>query len=195
MTRDRRRKQATRKTAATTGDRYTRARRAATSPPGASIRNHTGEMFICTACGQPAYDSTTGPHHFTEQDGGVFCPAFPAAAGLLRMDWDISYSLDIVKDEYPWPSVSANPECGHHHRRDQFRDFTGQVFVCSTCGQPAFEGEYGPQHFTDQWDGVFCSWFPLAGDLVAVNWHPRSLAEWKAGYPCSYPHLSEPPGR
>jgi len=188
MTQNRRRKHHIRAASATTGDRYTRTRRAAISPPGASIRDHTSEIYICNTCGQPAYDSTSGPSHFREQDGGVYCPAFPAAAGLLRMDWDISYSLDCVKDEYPWPSVSANATCAGHHRRDRFRDSTRQAFVCASCGQPAYDGEYGPTHFMDQWDGVFCSWFPLAGALVTVNWHPRSLAEWKAGYPCSYPH-------
>ncbi|MCX5239771.1 hypothetical protein OG824_31680 [Streptomyces prunicolor] len=186
MTRDRRRKQDLRAASAATSSRYVRVRREAATPPGASIRTHKGNIHICIACGQPAYASTNGPSHFAEQDSGVYCPNFPAAVGLLRMDWDRSGSIGWVRQSYPWPSVSANPHCSGFHISGRFRDYTGTVSICSSCGQPAFQGEYGPTHFTDQWDGILCPYFPLAGDLVKPAWNADSLESWKAGYPCSY---------
>ncbi|WP_405909583.1 hypothetical protein OG742_37275 [Streptomyces sp. NBC_00828] len=188
MTRDRRRKEDIRAARAKSGTRYTRARREAASAPGASIRTYRGECYICSACGQPAYNSVNGPAHFTEQEGGVFCPSYPAASGLLKMAWDSSEAPVTVRAEYPWPSTSAKPQCAARHHHDRFRDFTGRVTVCASCGQPAYVSELGPAHFLDQWDGIFCPRFPLAGHLVTVNWHPRSLADWKAGYVCTYPH-------
>ncbi|AMW10580.1 hypothetical protein A4E84_14345 [Streptomyces qaidamensis] len=190
MTRDRRQKHDIRAAAADSGTRYTRARQHTLAAPGANIGAYQGDIHICSACAQPAYRSSQGASHFAEQDGGVFCPAYPAAVGLLRMDWKHSFALDSVRQKYPWPFSPTGSECDGGHWRGRFRDFTGEVVVCGSCGQPACDGEYGWEHFTDQWDGVFCDWFPLAGRPVRVTWHPRSLAEWKAGYRCSYPHGS-----
>ncbi|RDD85731.1 hypothetical protein [Streptomyces parvulus] len=179
MTRDRRRKMDIR---ATARGRYTPARRRTLPPAGLSIAEHPGELYLCGTCGQPAYPSAIGPCHFTEQDGGVYCPTFPMAANLLRMDWRLSLGLDIIREFYPWPTT------GPAHRtptmRQEFGHFTGKVYVCASCGQPAHNTSdyWGPQHFHDQWDGVHCEWFPLAGRLLITRLHPRSLADWKAGY-------------
>ena len=97
MTRGRRRKQDIHAARTASDTRYTRARREAASASKASIRSYRGQIYICCSCGQPAYESDSGPSHFAEQDGGVFCPAFPAASGLLRMNWD-DYSLGSVAE-------------------------------------------------------------------------------------------------
>ncbi|MFJ9711627.1 hypothetical protein [Streptomyces sp. NPDC101234] len=188
MTRNRRRKLDTRAAAAHSDIRFTQARRRALEAPGASIRTYEGEIGICTACGQPAYDSTNGASHFTEQEDAVFCPAFPAAAGLLRMDWD-DHSLRMVRERYPstLDSFWRHPILSHP---GAFQTFTGPVSVCTHCGQPAFyDREVGMRHFTNQWDGIFCPRFPLAGETLTFKWHPQSLADWKAGCVCTYPHL------
>ncbi len=70
------------------------------------------------------------------------------------------------------------------------RDYTGAVYVCGTCGQPSYEGELGPQHFTEQWDGVFCPWFPLAGESLKVAWDDASLCDLRDKYPDTFPHES-----
>ncbi|MCW8097078.1 hypothetical protein [Streptomyces tauricus] len=183
MTHNRRRKQDARAAAQNAGTRYTRALRA--TAPAASIRTYTGDIHLCTSCGQPAYRS---PAHFTEQQSGIYCESYPAATGRLPMDWD-AFSLDRVREEYPWPSVSKSTgDCTHSWHTGRFHTFIGQICVCTACGQPAYNGEAGNEHFTDQWDGIHCPWFPLAGTMAPLDWNPRSLAEWKAGYPCTYPH-------
>ncbi|MEU5426875.1 hypothetical protein AB0H73_14900 [Streptomyces olivoreticuli] len=69
------------------------------------------------------------------------------------------------------------------------RAFSDTIHICNECAQPAFKGEFGPEHFQEQWDGVHCPMFPLAGDLVTVSWDALSLGELKAKYPDTYPHL------
>ncbi|MFI1535523.1 hypothetical protein [Streptomyces anandii] len=187
MTRNRRRKLDTRAAANDLGLRYTQARRRTLEAPGASIRTYRGDIGICRACGQPAYDSSTGPTHFAEQEGAVFCPAFPAAAAVLRMNWDY-LSRQLVQERYPRTDDRRwrNPRPFH---ADAFQRFTGSVVICSHCAQPAYyDREVGPAHFANQWDGIHCPRFPLSGDTLTIKWHPRSLAEWQAGYLCTYPH-------
>lgn len=70
------------------------------------------------------------------------------------------------------------------------RDHTGSVYACGTCGQPCLEGEFGPEHFTEQWDGVFCPWFPLAGQLLEVQWDDASLSDLRDKYPDTYPRVA-----
>ncbi|MDB1089448.1 hypothetical protein PJ985_17960 [Streptomyces sp. ACA25] len=197
MTRDRRRKQDLRARQGTgSQDRtYARTRRAeAIRSQLESIRTYPGAIGICSACGQPAHATASGgPRHFTEQAGAVFCPAYPAAAGLIAMAWE-EFSLTRVRQRYPWP-VTTTADCAHHSERDRFRDYTGQVTVCSACGQPAYWAEEpgywaGHRHFTDQWDGVHCPRHPLASRVIDVAFHPRSLADWKTRYTCTYPHRS-----
>jgi hypothetical protein len=75
----------------------------------------------------------------------------------------------------------------------KIRDYEGEVRVCASCGQPCFLGEleatYGQgwQHFNEQWDGVFCPWFPLAGKTLKMEWDGMSLEQVKAGYPEDWP--------
>ncbi|MEU3937998.1 hypothetical protein AB0E85_39165 [Streptomyces sp. NPDC029044] len=189
MARNRRRKLDTRTAAAASGIRYTQARRQALEAPGASICTYQGLISICSACGQPAYDSASGASHFAEQEGAVFCPAFPAAAGLLRMDWH-DLSLRLVQERYPrTDDIFLGQQSGLSHR-DRLQAFSGPVVVCAHCGQPAYYNrEVGMAHFTNQWDGIFCPRFPLAGETLTIKWHPQSLADWKAGYVCTYPHM------
>lgn len=73
------------------------------------------------------------------------------------------------------------------------RDYTGPIFLCTTCGQPCYEEEepeYGLllQHFMEQWDGVHCEMFPMASGKIEIKWDEESLADVKADYPDSYPH-------
>ena len=77
------------------------------------------------------------------------------------------------------------------------REHTGTVYVCGSCGQPSFGGEYGPTHFDEQWDGVPCPWFPLAGKRLKVEWDDMALDHVRAKYPDTYPHSapSSPAGR
>ncbi|MEU4086464.1 hypothetical protein [Streptomyces aureus] len=189
MTRNRRRKLDTRTAAATSGVRYTQARRQGLEAPGTSIHTYLGEIGVCGTCGQPTYDSTSGASHFAEQDGAVFCPAFPATASLLRMDWD-DFSLRQVRQRYPRTDEAFGRQHRGRSHGDHFQTFPGRVVVCAHCGQPAyFDGEVGMAHFLNQWDGIICPRFPLAGATLTITWHPRSLADWKAGYRCTYPHL------
>ncbi|MGW1390545.1 hypothetical protein ACWD6Q_02625 [Streptomyces nigra] len=188
MTRNRRRKLDIR-AATEPGLRYTQARHLM-GTPSTSISKYKGGIHLCTACAQPAYEGPDGPRHFAEQEGVVFCSAYPAAVTLLRMNWDSSSLYDV---QYAYESLqdAATGECGASHHKDRFRDWNETVRVCTSCGQPAFTGSYaagGADHFVDQWDGVFCPWFPLAGDTVSIQWNPRSLADWKAAYVCTYPH-------
>lgn len=77
------------------------------------------------------------------------------------------------------------------------RDYDGKIYLCSNCGQPCYEGDvedYGThlQHFSEQWDGVHCPMFPLAGDPVAIEWDDLSLQTLKEQYPDTHP---DRPGR
>lgn len=70
-----------------------------------SIRTHTGEIRICTACGQPCGycpvdDTITAWMHFIEQWDGIFCPQFPLTDTTVVMQWDAE-SLEQVRDGYP----------------------------------------------------------------------------------------------
>jgi len=67
------------------------------------------------------------------------------------------------------------------------RDYAGEIFLCGSCAQPAFAGENGDEHFKEQWDGVYCPWFPLAGERVVIKFDPMSLDGIKALYPDTYP--------
>ncbi|MEV8523184.1 hypothetical protein AB0451_03350 [Streptomyces sp. NPDC052000] len=67
------------------------------------------------------------------------------------------------------------------------RTHTGQVHLCASCGQPSFDGEYGPEHFSEQWDGVHCPRFPLAGDRIVIAWAGMSLETLRQQYPDTYP--------
>ncbi|MFF8412839.1 hypothetical protein [Streptomyces omiyaensis] len=190
MTRNRRRKQDTRAAAARVGDRYTRTHRQGRPAPAQSLSAYQGTLHLCSSCAQPAYRSDTGPAHFSDQADGIYCPAYPAASELIQMDWN-DIAFDDVSDGMPWP-VHEDALCADGHLpRSRFRDYTGPLYVCTDCGQPAFDGSYGHEHFTDQWDGVHCSQFPLTGTVVTAHWDPRSVKEWKARYPCSYPHLTD----
>ncbi|MGW5431932.1 hypothetical protein ACWET9_32745 [Streptomyces sp. NPDC004059] len=183
MTRNRRRKLDNR-AAADSGTRYTQARRQALEAPGASIRTYKGDIGICITCGQPAYDSTNGASHFAEQEGAVFCPTYPAAASVLRMAWHWM-SLRLVQERYP---STDHPmwRRGRLRADAPFQTFTGRVTVCRHCAQPAYyDPEVGMRHVTNQWDGIICPRFPLAGETHTIQWHPRSLADWKAGYLCT----------
>ncbi|MET7795695.1 hypothetical protein [Streptomyces decoyicus] len=72
------------------------------------------------------------------------------------------------------------------------RTYDGKIYLCKTCGQPAFNGkELGLEHFMEQWDGVFCPWFPLAGDRLEVEWDEMSLGDLKESYPDTYPYLTD----
>lgn len=79
------------------------------------------------------------------------------------------------------------------------RDYKGEVRVCASCGQPCYLGETecGPdwQHFLEQWDGVHCPYFPLAGEPLAMEWDSMSLDDVKDQYPDTYPRETPVPGR
>ena len=68
------------------------------------------------------------------------------------------------------------------------RDYQGEIFLCGGCGQPAYKepGEMD-SHFKEQWDGVFCSWFPAASKLVKIEWDAESLDDVRDQYPDTYP--------
>lgn len=74
------------------------------------------------------------------------------------------------------------------------RTHEGQIFLCGSCGQPAFDGEQGAEHFLEQWDGVHCPWFPLAGSRIAIQWDAASLRDLRAQYPDTYPRHFAPAG-
>ncbi|MFD9047655.1 hypothetical protein [Streptomyces zaomyceticus] len=73
------------------------------------------------------------------------------------------------------------------------RTYEGEVFLCSSCGQPAYDepGEMS-LHFKEQWDGVFCSWFPSTGKLIKMDWDEMSLDGVKEQYPDTYPSFQTP---
>lgn len=74
---------------------------------------------------------------------------------------------------------------------ESIRTHDGPVYLCSSCGQPCYEGtpdsEYGTLlvHFQEQWDGVYCVTFPLAFKKIEVDWLPMSLDDLKAKYPAT----------
>ncbi|MEU3665727.1 hypothetical protein [Streptomyces virginiae] len=71
------------------------------------------------------------------------------------------------------------------------KTYTGPVTLCSRCGQPSFtDDEIGHQHFMEQWDGIHCPRYPLAGEPITMNWNQMSLDQIKAGYPDTYPYSS-----
>lgn len=72
------------------------------------------------------------------------------------------------------------------------RAFTGPISICRSCGQPSFvDEEIGHQHFSEQWDGIFCPHFPLAGNRIAMDWDSMSLEQVRDEYPDTYPHLTD----
>jgi hypothetical protein len=70
------------------------------------------------------------------------------------------------------------------------RGYQGEVRICASCGQPCYledlsyigAGETW-MHFIEQWDGVFCSQFPMADEPLAMQWDPSSREDVLAGYP------------
>lgn len=71
------------------------------------------------------------------------------------------------------------------------RTYDGKIYLCKTCGQPSYKSSIGLEHFMEQWDGVFCPWFPLAGGRLEVEWDDRSLDDLKDSYPDTYPRLTD----
>ena len=67
------------------------------------------------------------------------------------------------------------------------RTYNGEIRICTSCGQPAYDGDYGWEHFDEQWDGIHCNQFPLADDVVAINWDEGSLSDLKAQYVDTHP--------
>lgn len=71
---------------------------------------------------------------------------------------------------------------------ESIRTYGGKIYLCKACGQSCHKGlDVGPEHFTEQWDGIFCPWFPLAGGRLEVEWDTASLDDLKASYPDTYP--------
>lgn len=76
---------------------------------------------------------------------------------------------------------------------ESIRTHTGPVFLCSSCGQPCYEGAGEPghgtalHHFQEQWDGIHCATFPLAAKRIEVDWLPVSLDDLRSRYPGSRP--------
>lgn len=78
------------------------------------------------------------------------------------------------------------------------RNFDGEIFLCTACGQPCYEEDssdpkYDPylMHFDEQWDGVYCRMHPLAVEKLVVDWDPISLDELKEKYPNTHPSRYE----
>lgn len=71
------------------------------------------------------------------------------------------------------------------------KNYTGDITICRSCGQPSFsDEEIGHQHFNEQWDGVFCPYFPLAGEKIRMDWDSMSLDQVRDEYPDTYPYLT-----
>lgn len=76
---------------------------------------------------------------------------------------------------------------------ESIRTYTGLIYLCTSCGQPCYEGtpdaEYSTllQHFKEQWDGIYCATFPLAFKKIEVDWLRMSLDDLKRRYPDTYP--------
>ena len=78
-----------------------------------SIRTHTGIVYLCTDCGQPAYSAFAahryGPAaHFDEQQGGAVCSRYPLAGELIAVTWEPELLAEI-KRCYPDARPSARP--------------------------------------------------------------------------------------
>lgn len=69
------------------------------------------------------------------------------------------------------------------------RTYEGEIWICANCGQPAFlagtrdNGEDWWLHFTEQWRGIHCNRFPLAGTVLKMTWDYKSLLQVKERYP------------
>ncbi|MFD6968354.1 hypothetical protein [Streptomyces sp. NPDC059949] len=75
------------------------------------------------------------------------------------------------------------------------KTYTGPITLCRSCGQPSFtDNEVGHQHFKEQWDGVPCPWFPLAGERIVMDWDRMSLEQIRKEYPDTYPYSHLRPG-
>lgn len=75
------------------------------------------------------------------------------------------------------------------------RTYEGEIRICTGCGQPAFlaspeEAEEWWLHFAEQWDGIHCNRFPLAADVIPMNWDYKSLLDLKQRYPDLRPRRS-----
>jgi hypothetical protein len=69
------------------------------------------------------------------------------------------------------------------------KTYSGEITLCRSCGQPSFtDEEIGHQHFNEQWDGIFCPHFPLAGDRIHMQWDGMALEQVRDEYPDTYPH-------
>ncbi|MFE2600139.1 hypothetical protein ACFXCZ_27230 [Streptomyces sp. NPDC059396] len=70
------------------------------------------------------------------------------------------------------------------------RSYDGTIYLCTACGQPCRDGEHGPEHFQEQWDGVYCPRFPLAAGRITVEWDAVALRDLQMKFPDTHPHLS-----
>jgi len=74
------------------------------------------------------------------------------------------------------------------------RTHRGPIDLCGSCGQPCYlddnpENEYGPSwmHFSEQWDGVGCQWWPFAGKPLGAKLDDFSIEGIRALYPNTHP--------
>lgn len=75
------------------------------------------------------------------------------------------------------------------------RSYTGEIHLCRSCGQPSFvDDEVGHQHFKEQWDGIHCPYYPLAGEPVRMDWDSMSLEQVREEYPDTYPRFAHRAG-
>jgi hypothetical protein len=70
-----------------------------------SIRDYTGQIFLCGGCGQPCYEGPAEGYdgvlqHFSEQWDGVHCNMFPLAEEPNTMEWD-PITLATLQEQYP----------------------------------------------------------------------------------------------
>ena len=80
----------------------------------ASIRTHTGIIYLCADCGQPARTTTAAGRdgtasHFDEQHGGVECSRYPMAGELIAVTWEPELLAEI-KRCYPDSRPSDRPD-------------------------------------------------------------------------------------
>jgi len=73
---------------------------------------------------------------------------------------------------------------------EKIRVYEGVISLCGSCGQPCYDGEAGLAHFAEQWDGVFCPRFPLAGERLEIRWDAHSLETLKEQYPDTFPRVA-----
>ena len=74
---------------------------------------------------------------------------------------------------------------------ESIRTYQGVIFLCAHCGQPAYASENGwDSHFREQWDGVLCPRFPMAGPRLEIKWDPSSLQSLQQCYPNTYPKVA-----